>query len=171
MVKETRKEMHNYESFIWHTLVPKAFMSTPTNPIMESTVMPSLSVIHETFELLDSWEERYKYIIELGKAIPPLPPEAYSEENKVRGCTSQVWLIHQTVGETHVFFADSDAFIVKGLIAIILAAYSGKTKGQILAVDIAGTFESLGLMEHLSPNRRNGFFAMVERIKTLANSL
>ena len=145
-----------------------AFMSTSANITGENAPLPNLNDIQETFELLDSWEEKYKYIIDLGKVIQPLPPECYSEDNKVRGCTSQVWLIHRTVGEIHIFAADSDAFIVKGLTTIVLAAYSGKTAAEILAVDIDKTFDALGLSDHLSPNRRNGFFAMVERIKTLA---
>ncbi len=125
----------------------------------------------ETFEFLDDWEDRYRYIIDLGRKLPEMADDDKAEHNKVNGCTSQVWMVVRALpGDPprFEFVADSDAHIVKGLIAILLAAYSGKTCDEILATDIKATFEQLGLEGHLSPNRRNGFFAMVERIKTLA---
>jgi cysteine desulfuration protein SufE len=125
----------------------------------------------ENFEFLDNWEERYRLLIDLGRQLPELPPEAQVEDNRVEGCTSNVWLIHEVEPGNPprlVFRADSDAFIVKGLIAIILMAYSGRTPEEIQATDIAGLFEKLGLEQQLTPNRRNGFFAMVERIREIA---
>lgn len=126
----------------------------------------------EAFDYLDSWEERYRLLIELGRELPAFPDSARCEANRVEGCTSQVWLLAgQSSDEPPrlTLQADSDAFIVKGLIAIILAAYSGRTGDEIRSVDIQGLFERLGLGQHLSPNRRNGFFAMVERIHSLAD--
>lgn len=125
----------------------------------------------DNFEFLDSWEERYRLLIDMGRQLPELPEDARIEENRVEGCTSNVWLIHEVEPgppERLHFRADSDAFIVKGLIAIILMAYSGRTPDEIRDTDIAGLFSRLGLEQQLTPNRRNGFFAMVERINELA---
>lgn len=129
-----------------------------------------LEELIENFEMFDDWEERYSYLIDLGKQLPELPPEDYSEANKVSGCMSQVWMI-ATVDESGdqsqvKIFADSDAHIVKGLIAILLVIYSGKTPAEISGIDIQDIFEQLELSSHLSMNRRNGFYAMVERIKS-----
>lgn len=124
--------------------------------------------IVENFDLLDDWDDRYRYLIELGRTLAPLPEAAHSDANKVRGCASQVWL------ETHVsrasppvltFLGDSDAHIVRGLVALVLTFYSGKTAPQILAQDAFTLFEKLGLHAHLTPQRSNGVKAMVERIK------
>jgi cysteine desulfuration protein SufE len=125
------------------------------------------------FDLLDEWEDRYRYLIELGRMLEPLPEAAHSEENKVRGCASQVWL------ETSVcrdgtpepllhFRGDSDALIVRGLVALVLALYSGRPASEILVTDAAPLFEQLGLAAHLTPQRANGLRAMVERIKNEA---
>lgn len=125
----------------------------------------------ENFEFLDNWEERYRLLIDLGRQLPELPEEAQVEENRVEGCTSNVWLIHEVEPGNPPrlkFRADSDAFIVKGLIAIILMAYSDRTPQEIQATDIEGVFRQLGLQQQLTPNRRNGFFAMVERIREIA---
>ncbi len=125
----------------------------------------------ETFELLGDWEERYRYLIELGRKLPPLPEQEHNETTKVRGCMSQVWLAHRVEsGEPPRlrFLGDSDAHIVKGLIALLFAILSGKTPQQILDTDISGVFERLGLDSHISMNRRNGFYAMVERIRQTA---
>lgn len=125
----------------------------------------------DNFEFLDNWEERYRLLIDMGRQLPEIPDEARVEENRVEGCTSNVWLIHQREAgpppRLH-FRADSDAFIVKGLIAIILMAYSGRTPEEIRQTDIEALFARLGLEQQLTPNRRNGFFAMVERIQDLA---
>jgi cysteine desulfuration protein SufE len=129
----------------------------------------SVKEIEETFQLLDSWEDRYSYVIDLGRKLPAFPKGEMTEANLVRGCTSQVWLIPQPGDPAEVaFLADSDALIVKGLIAILMAAYNGQSKDHVRSFDIEAFFNSLGLGEHLSPNRRNGFFAMVGRIRALA---
>lgn len=131
----------------------------------------SAADIVDTLGFFDSWEDRYKYIIDLGKELPPLPEQFRTDENIVRGCQSQVWLVHE-LRDNHLFFqADSDAFIVKGLLGLVLAAYNGKTAAQILAVDIESYFASLDLLQHLSSTRGNGLKAMVKRIQDTAASL
>ncbi|MGA8172449.1 MAG: SufE family protein [Methylocystis sp.] len=127
------------------------------------------------FELLDDWEDRYRYLIELGRALEPLAKEAYSDANKVRGCASQVWLDTKTAlddkGEkVLIFHGDSDAHIVRGLVALVLALYSGRSAPAILATDAAPLFAELGLAQHLTPQRANGLRAMVERIKSEARA-
>ena len=125
--------------------------------------------IIDTLSFFDSWDDRYKYIIELGRELPPLPEPARREENLVRGCQSQVWLISEQ-RDNHLFFqVDSDAFIVKGLLAIVLAAYNGKTPAEILKFDIAGYFEALDLQRNLSPTRGSGLQSMVGRIQQMAS--
>ncbi len=135
----------------------------------------SIDDIIDDFALIDDWEERYRYVIELGRSLPGLPDSAHTEENRVRGCASQVWL-ETTVskndkGEAVLSFrADSDAHIVRGLVAIILALYSDKSAREILDVDALAAFEKLGLIEHLTPQRSNGVRSMVERIRRDANA-
>ena len=129
----------------------------------------SFEEITSDFELLDDWEDRYRYVIELGRRLPPLPENARTEENKVRGCVSQVWLatsVDQENATPHLrFVGDSDAHIVRGLIAILFALYSGKSADAILGVDANAVLGSLHLKEHLTPQRSNGLLAMVERIR------
>lgn len=125
----------------------------------------------DTFELLTDWEERYRILIDLGRKLPPLGESERTEENRVQGCTSMVWLVEEVEQGDPVrlhFRADSDSFIVKGLLAVILSVYSGRTPREILATDITDIFTRLGLEQNLSPNRRSGFFSTVERIKALA---
>ena len=125
----------------------------------------------ETFEFLGDWEERYRYLIDLGRKLEPLPEAEHSEANKVRGCMSQVWLTHRVEPGSPprlTFPGDSDAHIVKGLIALLLQLLSGRTPQEILDADVNGVFERLGLESHISMNRRNGFYAMVERIRQIA---
>lgn len=123
----------------------------------------------EDFELLDNWEERYGYIIDLGKALPPLPKALQTPENKVQGCTSQVWMVaHKGSDGGLTFFADSDAIIVRGLIAILLRIFSRRTPDVILATDPLQLLAPLGLTQHLSPNRANGLHSMVARMHSLA---
>ena len=131
--------------------------------------------IVENFDLLDEWDDRYRYIIELGRSLPELPDEARTEGNKVRGCASQVWMTTNTrpngpEGPILDFHGDSDAHIVRGLIAILFALYSGKPASTILATDAHSLFEQLGLREHLTPQRSNGFRAMVDRIQSDARA-
>ncbi len=125
----------------------------------------------DVFEMLGDWEERYRYLIELGRKLPPLPENAHSEVNKVRGCMSQVWLVSQLDPGPPTrlrFLGDSDAHIVKGLIALLLAVVSDRTPQEILDIDVGAVFTRLGLENHITMNRRNGFYSMVERIKLLA---
>jgi cysteine desulfuration protein SufE len=122
--------------------------------------------IIEDFELLDSWDDRYRYVIELGRKLPELPPEDHVDKNKVQGCASQVWLTSERkAGNAIEFQGDSDAHIVKGLIAILFALYSGESAQKILETDANAVFNQLGLGEHLTPQRSNGFRSMVERMK------
>ncbi|MEX2470493.1 MAG: SufE family protein [Pseudohongiellaceae bacterium] len=122
----------------------------------------------DTLSFFDDWEERYRYIIDLGKELPAMDPSAQREENLVRGCQSQVWLVpHEKDGRLY-FDVDSDAFIVKGLLGIVLAAYNGKTPDEIRDFDIEGYFGELDLMRHLSPTRGSGLQAMVRQIKETA---
>ena len=133
--------------------------------------------ILEDFDVLDSWDDRYRYVIELGRALPPYPGPARTDANKVQGCASQVWLISKTRpalnggGPRLDFQGDSDAHIVKGLIAILFALYSGQPASKILETDALAVFERLGLREHLTPQRSNGFRSMVERIRADARTV
>jgi cysteine desulfuration protein SufE len=124
--------------------------------------------IIDTVGFFDSWEDRYKYIIDLGKELPEMGVEKKDDVHLVRGCQSQVWIDGDNV-DGHLWFeADSDAFIVKGLLGVVLAAYNGKTPQAILGFDIEQYFEQLGLIKHLSPTRGNGLRAMVKRIQAMA---
>ncbi len=137
--------------------------------------MTAIDEIVENFKMLDEWDDRYRYVIELGRALPPLPESAHTETNKVQGCASQVWLL------THVkpdgaaepiltFEGDSDAHIVRGLVAILVALYSGKGAREILAIDAIALFDRIGLRENLTPQRSNGLRSMVDRIRSEANA-
>lgn len=121
----------------------------------------------ENFALFDDWEERYRYLIDLGRALPKMEEALKTDENLVRGCTSRVWMDVHVKGGVFHFTADSDAHIVRGLIALLDAVYQGQNVADIAEIDIAQMFHDIGLDEHLSPNRRNGFFSMVERIRAL----
>lgn len=124
--------------------------------------------IVDTLAFFDSWDDRYKYIIDLGKELPPLAESEHIEENIIRGCQSKVWLASERRDGRLYFQVDSDAFIVKGLLGVVLAAYNGKSPQQILDFDIEAYFGELDLMRHLSPTRGSGLQAMVARIKTIA---
>ena len=139
---------------------------------MASTIKQmDLERLYKNFEVLDNWEDRYRFIIEMGKKIPQLDASDKVEENRVYGCISTVFLVIQQdpddPAKVH-FIANSDAMIVNGLIAIMQIVYDGKTAEEIATVDLEGIFKKLGLEGHLSPNRRNGFFAMAERLRTLS---
>ena len=132
--------------------------------------MTTIDEIRENFELLEDWDDRYRYVIELGRTLEPMPDEEHSAENKVQGCVSQVWLSRRwdrEAGKEPVlnYRGDSDAHIVRGLIAILLTLYSGHTPQQILATDAVSIFNEFGFREHLTPQRSNGLRAMVERIR------
>ncbi|MGA7073437.1 SufE family protein [Bradyrhizobium sp.] len=133
--------------------------------------MMTIDEIRENFELLEDWDDRYRYVIELGRMLEPMPEAEHSAANKVQGCVSQVWLSKKVergnVGEASLkYLGDSDAHIVRGLIAILLTLYSGHTPQQILATDAIAIFDEFGFREHLTPQRSNGLRSMVERIRT-----
>lgn len=125
----------------------------------------------DNFEFLDSWEDKYRYIIDLGEKLPPLAAEYHTEDWKVQGCQSQVWLIPHLQDNKISFKGDSDAMIVKGLIAIVLSIYNNKSPSEIKAVAVEDIFAKLGLSEHLSPSRRNGLLSMTEKIRHYADVL
>lgn len=125
----------------------------------------------ENFELLDDWEDKYRYIIDLGSKLEPLAEELHTEDWKVKGCQSQVWLVPEKKDTRLYFKGDSDAAIVKGIIAIVITIFSGKSAEEIKAVDLNNIFNRLGLQEHLSPSRRNGLIAMTEKIGCYAGIL
>jgi cysteine desulfuration protein SufE len=132
--------------------------------------MPDIEEIIDNFTVLDDWDDRYRYLIELGRELPPLPEAAHSDANKVQGCASQVWLDTRVrrdgaAGPILTFAGDSDAHIVRGLIAILFAIFSGQSARHILETDALALFERMGLREHLTPQRSNGFRSMVERIR------
>jgi cysteine desulfuration protein SufE len=133
--------------------------------------LATLQDIRDDFALLDEWEDRYRYVIELGRTLAPLPDSLRTDANKVRGCASQVWLatrVEDADGPAPrlKFVADSDAHIVRGLIAILFALYDGRRADEILATDADRLFNELGLKEHLTPQRSNGLASMVARIRT-----
>ena len=133
---------------------------------MTSPIDAALTDLADEFELLGDWEERYRYVIELGKDLQPLTDDERSEDNKVRGCASQVWLVTQPQADgTLVFKGDSDAHIVSGLVAIMLRLYSGHTPADIAAFDAKAAMDKLGLSEALSSQRSNGLKSMVARIQ------
>ncbi|WP_062067448.1 SufE family protein [Cellvibrio sp. OA-2007] len=125
--------------------------------------------IVDSLGFFDNWEERYKYIIDLGKDLPEMDASLRTDEYLVRGCQSQVWLVDEWRAGKLFFQADSDAFIVKGLLGVVLAAFNGKTPGEILAFDIDAYFAQLDLLQHLSSTRGNGLKAMVRRIQDRAS--
>ena len=136
--------------------------------------MDPIETLLSDFEVLDDWEDRYKHVIELGRELPPLPEADHSPENKVRGCASQVWITSTADGASDdpvlTFRGDSDALIVKGLIAIAFMIYSGKPASAILATDAGEVLGKLGLSGHLTQQRSNGFASMIQRIKSDAQS-
>ena len=130
----------------------------------------TIDEVIENFSYIDDWEERYRYVIELGRDLKQLPEGSLSDANKVQGCVSQVWLTTEISGDPSnpvlTFQGDSDAHIVKGLVAITLATFSGKTAKDILDTDAESVFDQIGLRDHLTPQRSNGLSAMIGRIKT-----
>jgi len=145
---------------------------TPVNDALHD---PRVQEVIDNFSFLDDWEDRFRYLIDLGRKLAPMDEALKTEETKVRGCTSQVWIVSRVDAGTEPegpptlhFIADSDAHIVKGLIAVLMAIYDGRTPQEILAVDIRDAIGRLGFQQHLSPNRANGLFSMVERIRALA---
>ena len=134
--------------------------------------LPSIDDIIADFELLDDWEDRYRYVIELGKTLAPLPDAEHNDANKVRGCASQVWLVFDPTDDGRVVFrGDSDAHIVKGLVALLHALYSGRPATEVLAIDARAELARLDLEDHITPQRSNGLGAMAERIRAHAAGL
>jgi len=131
--------------------------------------------IAENLSFLDDWEDRYRYLIELGDALAPILEEERNERNKVNGCVSQVWLVSKTDKHNNQtilsYRGDSDAMIVKGLVAILIALYSGQSASKIADTDAIGIFDEMGLREHLTSQRANGLVAMVNRIRAEAKAL
>lgn len=136
--------------------------------------MEAIDTLLSDFDVMDDWEDRYRHVIDLGRALAPLPEAAHTAEHKVRGCASQVWITSRTGGPADdpvlTFEGDSDALIVKGLIAIAFMIYSGKPASQILATDAGEILGKLGLSGHLTQQRSNGFASMIQRIKTDARN-
>lgn len=131
---------------------------------------PAFEEIRENLSFLDDWEDRYKYIIELGQALPPLAEAEKSPGNKVHGCTAQVWLVTERAGDSLTYRGESDAMIVRGLVAILVALYSSRPPAEIADTDAIAIFDELGLREHLSTQRSNGLVAMVNRIRSDARA-
>ena len=136
----------------------------------------TIDEIRDNFAILDEWDDRYRYVIELGRTLEPMPEAEHSAENKVNGCVSQVWLECEPAtngnGETILRYrGDSDSHLVRGLIAIAIALFSGRTPDEILNVDARSVFRALGLEQHLTPQRSNGVRSMIERIRTDAAEL
>ena len=136
--------------------------------------MTAIATLLSDFEILDDWEDRYRHVIDLGRELPDMPPQDHQPENKVMGCASQVWITSRIGGPTSdpvlTFEGDSDALIVKGLIAIAFMIYSAKPAREIIATDVAPILEQLGLRDHLTPQRSNGLASMVERVRTDARA-
>lgn len=131
--------------------------------------MENIEKLIETFSLFDDWEEKYQYLIELGEKLPPLDEKYKTDEFKVSGCQSQVWLVPKFNGENFSFLADSDAIMVKGIIAVLMAIYANKSVKEIKKIEVENFFAKLGLGEHLSPSRRNGMMSMVDKIRYYAD--
>ena len=132
--------------------------------------LPSTEEIIDDLEFLDDWEQRYQYIIDLGKTLPGLPEEQHRDEYRVRGCQSNVWLISEQRDGKLLFHVDSDAVIVQGLLTLVMAAYDDKTPAQILEFDIDGYFNRLDLENHITPTRGNGLRAIVGKIQDIAKA-
>lgn len=138
---------------------------------MQLENLASFETIKEDLDFFDSWEDRYRYIIDLGKNLKPLDSQYKTDDHKVKGCTSQVWIIREektSLPDSLFFRADSDSTIVKGLVAILLSLVNGKPKAAIQNLSFEEIFQSLGLSGHLSPSRSNGFFAMVKHVQKIA---
>jgi cysteine desulfuration protein SufE len=145
---------------------------------MSSTFPPDQAELLETFAELEDWQDRYEFLLDLGRELPPLPAAWQTADHKVHGCMSTVWLamepspgLESRIDEPITIHADSDSLIVKGLIVALLSLYQGKTAKQALETDPAAFFSTLGLDQHLSPNRRNGLYSMVGRIRELCVQL
>lgn len=137
--------------------------------IAMSSSIPPFDDIAADFGFIDDWDEKYRYLIDLGRRLEPLADDEHSEEHRVRGCASQVWLVFdQTAGDAVRFRGDSDAAIVKGLVALMISLFSGRTKSEITALDAEAKLAEIDLQEHITPQRSNGVVSMIKRIKSEA---
>ncbi len=144
----------------------------PEMAYLEAMAHPkAFADIAENLSFLDDWEDRYRYLIELGQALPPLAPDERNADNKVHGCVSQVWLVSEQDGGLLRYRGESDAMIVRGLVAVLVALYSGRSAAEIAATDAIAVLDELGLREHLTTQRSNGLVAMVNRIRSEARAL
>ncbi|MEM7739358.1 MAG: SufE family protein [Pseudomonadota bacterium] len=132
--------------------------------------IPPFDAIADDFAFIDDWDEKYRYIIDLGRRLPALTDAEHRDENKVRGCASQVWLVFDQNPETITFRGDSDAAIVKGLVALMVSLFSGKTKAEVEAIDAQAKLAEIDLQDHITPQRSNGVASMIKRIKAEALS-
>jgi len=139
-------------------------------PVSTPATATALDTIRDSFGFFDDWEDRYRFIIDIGRQLPPMPDALKVEANIVYGCQSQVWIDHSRSDGRLQFTLDSDALIVRGLIAILLAAYNNRSTSEILAYDIDALFAELDLLRHLSPTRGNGLAALVRRIRSIASA-
>ncbi len=136
---------------------------------MENISIPHIDELIEVFDLFDDWEDRYRYLIDLGRKLPDMPEDVKTDATKVEGCTSQVWMERLPTDDNTIdFLADSDAHIVRGLIGVLFAIFHGRATTEAPDIDVEAYFKQLGLEAHLSPNRRNGFFSMVGRLREIA---
>ena len=131
--------------------------------------IPSFDDIADDFAFIDDWDEKYRYIIDLGRRLPPLTDEEHNETNKVRGCASQVWLVFDEAPGSITFRGDSDAAIVKGLVALMVSLFSGKTRDEVATIDAETRLASIDLQDHITPQRSNGVASMIKRIKAEAS--
>lgn len=132
--------------------------------------MQSIDEIVESFSLLDDWEDRYAILIDLGKKLPSFPEDARTEANLVKGCVSKVWILPKITDGVFTFHGDSDAHIVKGLVGLLYLIYNNKPVAEVPAIDVQNIFGQLGLLQNLSPNRRNGIVSMIDRITSYCNN-
>lgn len=138
--------------------------------VLKGNKMATIDELIENFSILDDWEDKYQYLIELGEKLSPLDEKFKTDEFKVSGCQSQVWLVPEYNGDILNFHADSDAIMVKGIIAVLMAIYANKSVQEIKKIEVEDFFVKLGLGDHLSPSRRNGMMSMVDKIRFYANN-
>ena len=138
--------------------------------VLKGNKMATIDELIENFSILDDWEDKYQYLIELGEKLSPLDEKFKTDEFKVSGCQSQVWLVPEYNGDILNFHADSDAIMVKGIIAVLIAIYANKSVQEIKKIEVEDFFVKLGLGDHLSPSRRNGMMSMVDKIRFYANN-
>lgn len=139
-----------------------------TSPYLRA--MATFEDIRSDFEFLDEWDDRYKYLIDLGRNLEPYPEEHRDDAHKVRGCASQVWLHAEHVGDAIVLKGDSDAHIVKGLVALLILLFSGKPAAKMLEIDPEAELSAFDLKDHLTPQRSNGLHSMIKRIREIASA-